>query len=97
MSVEDNAAMKATEIDGGGAWARCWAMGGHGRGLSLTDAQRAHVRGTAKSAGAARCCVMAPGHDASVEDDAARELTEITGGGALARCWAMKGRMRGSR
>ena len=33
--------------------------------------------------GAARRCVNAPGCDASVEDGAAQESTEIAGGGAL--------------
>ena len=41
------------------------------------------MQGTARLVGAARRCVDAPGCDASVEDDAAQESTEIAGGGAL--------------
>ena len=41
------------------------------------------MQGTARLVGAARRCVNAPGCDASVEDGAAQESTEIAGGGAL--------------
>ena len=41
------------------------------------------MQGTARWLGAARRYANAPGCDASVEDGAAQESTEIAGGGAL--------------
>ena len=96
-SVEDDAARESTEIAGCGVWARFWVMRGHGRGVRFLDAQRARAQGTARSAGAERRRVNAPGREGLVEDDAPLEATEIHESGALARCQAMRVCVRGLR
>ena len=96
-SVEDDAALEATKIAGGRAWAGCRAIRGRGCGLRSADAQRARAQGIARLEGTARRRVNAPGREALVEDDAALEATEIAGGGALARCQAMRVCVRGLR